>query len=158
MTIVYKFFKVRNFYTYCFTFRAFVAHSENVLVEPNLEDEERSILEEYKGKLKVDGDLIPYPKALKTGWVGEENAVSKWPSIFYNDISNYLKILGPDFTNRLDREYKLGKAYSYLADNFVREIYYHNIKEKSKHCILKCRVVPSQKVSSKPYTMFEQLF
>ena len=89
--------------------------------------------------------------ALKTGWVGEENGVSKWPSIFYNDIANYLKILGPDFINKLDRKFKLGKAYSYFADNFVREIYYHNISEKSKYCILKCRVVPSQKVSSKPY-------
>ena len=45
--------------------------------------------------------------ALKTGWVGEENDVSKWPSIFYNDIANYLKIPGSDFINCLDREYKL---------------------------------------------------
>ena len=141
--MVYKFFKVCNFYTHCFTFRAFVAHSKNVLVGPNLEHEERSILVEYKGKLKADGDLIPDPMALKTGWVCEENGVSKWPLIFYNDIENYLKILGPDFINRLDQEYKLGKAYHYFEDNFVKEIYYHNINEKSKYCILKCRVVPS---------------
>ena len=78
---------------------------------------------------------------LKAGWVGEENGLSKWSSIFYNDNANYLKILGPDFISPLDREYKLGKVYCYFADNFVREIYYHNISEK----------VPSQKVSSKPY-------
>ena len=64
---------------------------------------------------------------------------------------NYLKILGQDFINCLDQEYKLGKTYRYFADNFVGEIYYHNISEKSKHCILKCRVVLSQKVSPKPY-------
>ena len=148
MTKVYKFFKARNFNAHCFTFRPFIAHSENVLVDPNLEHEERLILEEYKGRLKVDGDVIPDPMALKTGWVGEKNGVSKWPSIFYNDIANYLKKFGPDFINHLDREYKLGKAYRYFADNFIREIYYHKISEKSKYCILKCRVFPSQKVSS----------
>ena len=149
--MVYKFFKARNFYTHCFTFRAFVAHSKNVLVDPNLEYEERSILEEYQSKLKVDSDVIPDPMALKTRWVGEENGISKSPSIFYNDVANYLKIIGPDFINRLDREYKLGKAYRDFADNFVREIYYHNISEKSEYCILKCRVFLSRKVSSKPY-------
>ena len=75
--MVYKIFKSRNFYTHCFTFTAFVAHSENVLVDPNLEHEERSILEEYKGKLKVDGGVIPDPMVLKIGWVGEENGFSK---------------------------------------------------------------------------------
>ena len=150
MALVYKFFKARNFYTHFFTFRAFVAHSEIVLIDANLEHEERSILEEYEGKLKVDGGVIPDPIALKTGWVGEENGISKWPSTFYNDIANYLKIYRPDFINRLDRKYKFGKACRYFADNFAREIYYHNISEKSKYCVLKCRVVPSQKMSPKP--------
>ena len=102
--MVHTFFKALNFYTHCFTFRAFVAHSENALIDPNLEHEERSILEEYTGRLKVDGDVIPDPMALQTGWVVEENGVSKWFSIFYNVIANYLKILGPDFINHLDRE------------------------------------------------------
>ena len=71
-------------------------------------------MEEYKDKLKVDGDVIPDPMAQKTGWIGEENGVSKWPSIFYNDNVNCLKILEPDFINRLVRDYKLGKAYFIL--------------------------------------------
>ena len=101
--------------------------------------------------------MIPDPIALKTCWVGEENSVSIWLSIFFNDIGNYLKILGPDFINCLDREYKLGKAYRYFADNFVRKTYYHNISEKSKYCVLKCRIVSSQKVSSKPYHVWAVL-
>ena len=32
----------------------------------------------------------------------------------------------------------------------MREIYYHNISEKSKYCILKCHAVTSQKVFSDP--------
>ena len=101
--------------------------------------------------------------ALKTVWVGEENGASKWPQhfimilrplIFYNDIVNYLKILGPDSINWLDREYRLGKAYRCFADNFMREINYHNINEISKYFILKYRVVTSQKVSSKPYNVW----
>ena len=124
-----------------------MADSENVLDDPNLEHEERSILDGYKGKRKVDGDVIPDPMALKTGWVGEENGVLKSSSIFYNDIAKYLKLLGPGFIIHLDQEYKLGKACCFL-DNFVREVYYHNISEKSKYYILKCRVVLSP---SKPY-------
>ena len=82
MALVCKFSKARNFYTHCFTFRAFVAHSESVLVDPNLDHEERSISEEYKGKLKVEVDVIPDHMALKTGWVDEENSVSKCSQYF----------------------------------------------------------------------------
>ena len=98
-------------------------------------------MEEYKGKFKVDGDKIPDPVVLKTGWVVEEKGISKQPSIFYNDIANYLKILGTYFINHLDREYNFF-FFRYFADNFVRETYYHTINEKSKYCILKCCVVP----------------
>ena len=54
--------------------------------------------------LKVDSDVIPDTIALKTGWVVPENVVPKWSSIFCNGFANYLKILGPDLINRLDRE------------------------------------------------------
>ena len=56
--MVYKFFKKGNFYMHCYTFGEFAAHSENVLVDPNVKHEETSILEGYKGKLKVDGDVF----------------------------------------------------------------------------------------------------
>ena len=56
--MAYKFFKKGNFYMHCYTFGEFAAHSENVLVDPNVKHEETSILEGYKGKLKVDGDVF----------------------------------------------------------------------------------------------------
>lgn len=43
---------------HCYTFGEFAAHAENVLVDPNLKHKETSILEEYKGKLKVDDDVF----------------------------------------------------------------------------------------------------
>ena len=102
--MVYTFFNACIFYTHCFNFKVFVAHSENALIDPNLEHEERWIREEYKGKLKVDSDVIPDTTALETAWVVEKNGVPKWSSIFCNGFANYLKILGPDLINRLDRE------------------------------------------------------
>ena len=99
--MAYKFFKKGNFYMHCYTFGEFAAHAENVLVDPNLKHKETSILEEYS---------VSDPMALKTGSVGKENSVSKWPSIFYNDIATYLKILGLDFIKNLDWEYKLEPA------------------------------------------------
>ena len=80
--MVYKFFNTPNFYTHCFTFRAFVAHSENVLVGPNLEHEERSILEEHKGKLKVDGNMIPDPIAMKQVGLVKKTVFQNCPQYF----------------------------------------------------------------------------
>ena len=88
---------------------------------------------------------------LKSGWIGENNGICKWPTLIYKDIANYMSMLGPEFISKLEREYKLGKAYRYFSCEFVREVYYNDIEDKSPFCLLKCRVVPSQRTSSKPY-------
>ena len=51
----------------------------------------------------------------------------------------------------LINEYKEGKAYRYFTVGWVYEVFYHQIIEESPHCVLKCRVTPSQRVSSTPY-------
>ena len=93
---------------------------------------------------------IPDPLHIKDGWIGEENGISKWPSIYYLDISNYMKLIGPEFIARLDKEYKLGKAYRYFTDGLVREVFYTEIKN-TDYCILKCRVVHSQSMRASAY-------
>ena len=52
---------------------------------------------------------------------------------------------------RIECEYKQGKAYRYFTDNFISEVYYNNIIDESKYCCLKTNCLPSQPVLSKPY-------
>ena len=53
---------------------------------------------------------------------------------------------------KLDKEYKLGKAYRYFSCQFVREIFLNDIN--SQYYILKCKVIPSQRVTQKPYDVW----
>ena len=59
-----------------------------------------------------------------------------------------------DFIKRMESEYKQGKAYRYYKCDFVREIFFNHISEDSPYCILKCKVVPSQRVNNKPYDVW----
>ena len=98
---------------------------------------------------------IPDPLAVKQGWLAEEkgSGLSKWPSVYYTNIENYLRKLQKTdgLIRRLETEYKEGKSYRYFKCNFVKEIFYHKISDSSKFCILRCRVTPSQSIHSKPY-------
>ena len=55
---------------------------------------------------------------------------------------------------RIECEYKQGKAYRYFTDNFISEVYYNNISDESKYCYLKTKCLSSQRVSSKPYDVW----
>ena len=109
---------------------------------------------EYRKKLTINGVEIPDPFDLKSGWVDEENGLTKWPFLVYTNIADFFKMKGPKFISDVEREYKLGKAYRYFECQFVREIFYNPISPKSKYCILRCRVVPSQRTSSKAYAVW----
>lgn len=132
-------------------FRAYVAYSEKAAVDPSLETAERALYNDYQKKLLINDAVIPDPLLIKEGWTGENNGKSKWPSIYYQDISRYMSIIGSEFIARLDREYKVGKAYRYFSNDLVREIFIHNISPSSPYCILRCRVIHSQSMNSKPY-------
>ena len=131
-----------------------MAYSENVTVDPDLEHEERSVLDEYRQKLVFKGTVLPDPLGTKEDWNGEAKSIAQWPSVYYHDISNYLKLLGPIFIAKFDREYKLGKAYRYFTDELVREIYYHPISDNSPCCMLRCRCIHSQSMNLKPYQVW----
>ena len=76
----------------------------------------------------------------------------KWPSVYFSDISEYLKQkTSVELMTHLINEYKEGKAYRYFTVGWVKEVFYHQISEESTYCVLKCRVTPSQRVSSTPY-------
>ena len=137
------------------SFRAFGVWCDNIEADPTLEHSQRSTLEEYRSKLITEESVIlPDPLELKTGWVGEETGITKWPSVYYIDISRLMGVTNRDFIHRMETEYKQGKAYRYFHCDFVREIFYHSVDTLSPFCILKCRVVPSQRVNNKPYDVW----
>ena len=139
-----------------FPFRAFHCWEDGVTADSDQEHKERTLLEEYKNKLLIDDCVVPDPLTLKTGWLKEdENGLVKWPSLYFHDIATYLQTKTSSvLMNHLINEYKEGKAYRYFTCHFVKEVYYHDISASSKVCILKCKVTPSQRISSKPYDVW----
>ena len=93
---------------------------------------------------------------MKAGWEKEdENGLTKWPSLYITDISEYLKTkTSTELMKHLVNEYKEGKAYRYFTCGWVKEVFYHPISENSAYCLLKCRVTPSQRISAKPYQVW----
>ena len=59
-----------------------------------------------------------------------------------------------ELLRHLINEYKEGKAYRYFSVGWVKEVFYHQINPATPFCILKCKVTPSQRVSSKPYDVW----
>ncbi|XP_057303348.1 uncharacterized protein LOC130640806 [Hydractinia symbiolongicarpus] len=135
------------------TARAYAAWCDNIDVDPELEQRERDVLEEYRSKLTLKDTVFDDPLVLKDGWIGEhsKSGINSWPSLNYLDIANYIGLKQPDFLRSMQSDYKQGKSFTYFACQFVREIFINTISEDSKYCMLKCRVVPLQRVNNKPY-------
>ena len=137
-------------------FRAFGLYEENVQVDPEREHIEKAVLQEYKQKLNIHGNIIPDPIDLKSGWINEKNGMKKWPRLYFSDISRFYSfVLGKDnLIHRLECEYKQGRAYRYFTNSFIGETLYHNIDEKSKFCLLKTKFAPSQRLNMKQYDVW----
>ena len=54
---------------------AFGLYEENVQVDPEKEHIERTVLQEYKQKLKIQQNIIPDPTDLKSGWINDKNGM-----------------------------------------------------------------------------------
>ena len=89
-------------------------------------------------------------------WLGETTGLTKWPSIFYHDIAKYLSSQNSpaEFLHRLDCNYKEWKGYRYFHCDFVKEVFWHTVSEKSPVCFMKSKVTPSQRTSSTPYKVW----
>ena len=141
---------------YFFFFRAFHCWENGITSDADAEHRVRMLLNQYKEKLIIEDHMIPDPITLKDGWKREdEDGLTKWPSLYFSDISDYLKTkTSSELMKHLINEYKEGKAYRYFTCKWVKEVFYHVISDKSPYCILKCRVTPSQRISSKPYQVW----
>ena len=91
---------------------------------------ERTLFAEYKQKINIEDETIPDPIDLKVGWIGEENGMKQWSRLCFSDIGRYYSsALGKnDLINRLECEYKEGKAYRYFTNKFIREILFHCLR------------------------------
>ncbi|KAL5021765.1 hypothetical protein ScPMuIL_000920 [Solemya velum] len=135
--------------------RAFCAWEEKVPVDVCAEHAERQLLEDYKKKLRFEGEILPDPFSLHSGWLTEKDGITKWPSVYFVDISNYLQTKNPqELVSRLMNEYKEGKAYRYFTCDWVKEVHFHPIRDNSLFCVLKADVCPSQKINNKPYQIW----
>ena len=83
-----------------------------------------------------------------------QNNQGNMHSIFYTDIANLLSLTQPNFIKHHESEYKQGKAYRHFSCEFVREIYINKLNKETPVCILKCKVIPSQRTNSKPYDVW----
>ena len=133
-----------------------MAWEEGAIASLEAEERERILKQEYKDKLVVDTDVIPDPLTLKSGWLKEDDeGLCKWPSLCLYDIAEYLKKKTTnELVKHLLNEYKEGKAYRYYSCGWVKEVSYHSISITSPFCLMKCKVTPSQRISSKPYDVW----
>ncbi|KAH3817671.1 uncharacterized protein LOC127882165 [Dreissena polymorpha] len=135
--------------------RAFIAWEENIAVDLVAEQQQMQLLAEYKAKLNIDGEIIEDPMTVSKGWLSEKVGMSKWPSLYIGDISEYLHTNQPkDLIRRVVNEYKEGKAYRYFTGEWVKEVFYHDISEISDKCVFKSSVTPSQAINNKAYTVW----
>ncbi|XP_052261521.1 uncharacterized protein LOC127865652 [Dreissena polymorpha] len=135
--------------------RAFCVWEENLPVNEKAEQAEQRLLDEYKRKLEVEGEVIPDPFALSSGWKGEGAGMSLWPSVYVTDIAKFLKCSTPnEVVHRLLNEYKQGKAYRYFENGWVKEVYLHTLNESGDKCVLKTKVTPSMSINSKQYDVW----
>ena len=106
--------------------RAFAAWEATV---PDQSTEEEVIMkqlgQEYQDLLRCDEGFFKDPLLLQTGWKCEDNAVKEWPPTMYWDIAEYFNKTDRDLANRLHKDYKEGKAYSYLESGWVGALEYN---------------------------------
>ena len=128
-------------------------------VPPSSPATEEIVRKQALGKLlkTKDGSVLPDP-ALLTGWESQTSSLTKWPPTMSSDIGWYLRnIDNVPLAKRLMSDYKEGKAYSYFASGWVKDLQYNVISPESKHCFLRTQCVPSQRINNIPWKVWVSL-
>ena len=107
-------------------------------------------LSEYQTKYKTlsINDPLSIPS---DEWTGENKGMHLWLRTYFIDILRYFsQVLGREnLWQRLECEYKEGKAYRYYADGFIGELFITKPQQNQNNVIMKTKCVPSQRVSTK---------
>ena len=125
-------------------------------MDSELEHRERAVLQQYLSKFSFDDCDLADPLILKNGWLGEKDGIKLWPRLYFMDISRYFaSVLGREnLLQRLECEYKEGKAYRYYANGFIGEVQSNMLDQNSKYCYFRTKCLPSQRVSAKQYDVW----
>lgn len=78
----------RLYFLNLFFFRAFIAWEKGIPIDPTKEQAQRSNLEEYRAKLKIEDVVLPVPFTIN-GWL-DQTAICHWPNLYFRDISEFL--------------------------------------------------------------------
>ena len=88
----------------------------------------------YKEKLSTESAILPDPYSLfEEEWIDD---ITKWPSIKFGDVYNYLINSTGRYTKDSLKAYKSLEAYNYFVSGHVRTVYFHESSEQSKYAIL----------------------
>ena len=100
------------------------AYEEKVLVDEEAEQRQCSIMEEYKQKLIVCGNVMPHPFSLKDGGK-KRNRFGKMLISLLMNIEKFLCQINKssDMLLRLESDYKEGKAYTYYKCEFLKKYF-----------------------------------
>lgn len=137
--------------------RAFCAWENNVQDKLTSEEIRLTCAKEYQlcCCLVVNKERIDPFKL--NNWQDENKSMSLWPPIFLRDISDYLvtkehDVFSTELRQRLLKDYKDQKSFSFFTSNWLLEIFYHPVFETSEACFLKADCTPSQRLGNPPYT------
>ena len=84
-------------------------------------------------------------------WLGEKDGMSKWPGTNFVDLGLFLNKKGCSLNKEVLSAYKSGKAYSLFRDNYIQELFYHEINKHHPCCFLKASCKRSQRLSETPH-------
>ena len=123
-------------------------------METSRESEYQSMLDyeakkRYKEKLSTESEILPDPYSLfEEEWIDD---TTKWSSIEFGDVYNYLINSTGRYTKDSLKAYKSLEAYNYFVSGHVWTVHFHESSEQSKYAILMAKVNPSQKPAANPH-------
>lgn len=110
---------------------------------------------DYENILNIGSNKIPDPFQLHENWVGEKSGIQLWPPTYISDIIAYFTDkTSQDNLKAVLQDYKVGKAYEYFHNGFLKEVFYHHVSTKSEYCLLRSKCVPSQRVKDEPHNLW----
>ncbi|XP_030845477.1 uncharacterized protein LOC105436450 isoform X2 [Strongylocentrotus purpuratus] len=130
----------------------FSAMTQGIAIQPSEVEKTRSRASTYRELLVFNDHTFPDPMSeLDDGWIGEQRGMQYWPPTMYRDICMYLLNKDPaSLEGRIMKDYKEGKAYSYFASSWLKEIFFNPMGD-SPFCFLKSKCTPSQNIGAEPH-------